>query len=117
MRSRFKWILSGCFAMAALMASPMRANAAIELSALLPIRAIYTNPQGGFLLILEASNPACGSSGNQFNVFVGQVGMTADGAKSALAAVLTAYAVGKPVRVYFDPAIVGCPIQQVALMP
>ena len=43
--------------------------------------------------------------------------MTADGAKSALAAVLTAYAVGKPVRVYFDPAIVGCPIQQVALMP
>jgi len=93
------------------------ASSAITLSALMPIEAIYTGPNGNFLLIMEASNPACGSSGNQFNVYIGQVGMTADGAKAALAAVLTAYALDKPIRVYFDPAIAGCPVQQVSLIP
>ena len=100
-----------------LAAASNTASAAITLSPLMPISAIYAGTNGSFLLILEASNPACGSSGNQFNVSIGQVGMTADGAKAALAAVLTAYAIGQPIRVYFDPAIAGCPVMQVNLTP
>ena len=115
MRLRVNLVLT--FALVWTMSAASPANAAIQISPSMPIAGIYTSPQGGFLLILEASNPACGPSGNQFNVYVGQVGMTADGARGALAAVLTAFALGKPIRVYFDPTIAGCPIQQVNLQP
>ena len=117
MKSRIRSLMVSSIAAACLLASVNTANAAIELSALMPIDAIFTNPQGGFLLLLPASNPSCGNSGNQFNVEIGQLSMTADGAKGALAAVLTAYALGKPIRVYFDRTIPGCPISEVMLAP
>jgi hypothetical protein len=99
----------------ACLASSRSAEAAIELSPSLQINAIFSNPQGGFLMLLPASNPACGPSGNQFNVFVGQLSVTADGAKGALATALMAYAMNIPIRVYFDPALPGCPVQQVII--
>jgi hypothetical protein len=82
----------------------------------MPIAGII-NHSGGFLVLMEASNPSCGSSGNQFNVSIGQNGMSADGAKSALAVVLAALATERPIIVLFDPAIAGCPIQQIWLKP
>lgn len=115
MNTRIRAVLISAIASVALLASSGRAHAAIELSPSVPISAVLTNPSGGFLSLLPASNPACGSSGNQFNVSIGQVGMTADGAKSALAVALTAYALSVPIRVYFDPSIAGCPVQQVIL--
>lgn len=99
------------------LSSPGIGHAANAWSASLPIEAIITNPAGGFLLLLPASNPSCGSSGNQFNVTAGVNSMTAEGAKAALAAVMTAYALGKPVIVLFDSAIAGCPVQQVYIKP
>lgn len=108
-------LLPFILACAAYFATPGVAVASTQLSAELPISGILSNPQGGFLLLLSASNPACGSSGNQFNVWVGTYpgGMTSDGAKSAMGVALTAYALGKPIRIYFDPAISGCPISQI----
>jgi hypothetical protein len=117
MHIRLTSITVSIIAAGGFMAASEPAFAAIQLSAQLPITAIITGPQGGFLLLLPASNWACGSSGNQFNVTVGQVGMTADGAKAALAVTLMAYAQGKLIRVYFDPAIAGCPVQQVYIEP
>jgi hypothetical protein len=99
------------------MATIQAAEAANAWSAELNIEGVITNPAGGFLLLLPASNPACGSSGNQFNVTVGVNSLTADGAKVALAQVLTAYAMGKKIIVLFDSAIAGCPVQQVYLKP
>ena len=106
-------------ACAACISAPGVTEAGTQLSAELPIGGILTNPQGGFLLLLNASNPACGSSGNQFNVWVGTFpgAMTSDGAKGALAVAMTAYSLGKPIRVYFDPAISGCPVSQVWIAP
>lgn len=111
MHARLTSIIASITALCGLIAPLGTATAAIELSAQLHINAILSAPQGGFLLLLPASNPACGNSGNQFYVTVGQVGMTAEGAKAALAVALTAYALKKPIRVYFDPAISGCPVQ------
>ena len=81
----------------------------------IPITSVITNGAGGFLLLLNLSDPACGSSGNQFNVVVNVNGQTADGAKSALATVLTALALGKSVSVVVDDTQYGCPIQQVRI--
>jgi hypothetical protein len=92
-------------------------SAANDWTAELPIQGTISNPQGGFLLLLPASNPACSSSGNQFNVYVGVNSVTADGAKAALALAMTAYAMGKPVVVLFDSAIAGCVVQQVYIKP
>ena len=115
MKGRIRSLMVASIAATCMLASVEKANAAIALSELLPIDGIYTNPQGGFLVLLPASNPSCGNSGNQFNVYIGQAGMTADGAKGALAAALLAFGMGKPIRVYFDPTIPGCPIMQVIL--
>ena len=117
MNSRMKSMVASTLISLGSLVAANTASAAIELSPQLPISGILTNPQGGFLMLLTASNPACGSSGNQFNVTIGAAGMTAEGAKSALAAALTAYALGKPVRVYFDPALPGCPVQMVWIEP
>jgi hypothetical protein len=103
--------------LASVFGAPGIAMATNAWTAELPIDGIISNPQGGFLLLLPASNPACGSSGNQFNVFVGVNSVTADGAKSALALAMTAYALGKPLIVLFDSAIAGCAVQQVYIKP
>lgn len=80
-----------------------------------PIQSVISNPQGGFLLLIPASDPACGSSGNQFNGTPNVNSMTLDGANAALAVLLTALALNKPVSVVADDTLSGCPIEQVRI--
>jgi hypothetical protein len=82
-----------------------------------PVSSIINGPNGGFLLLLEASNPNCGLSGNQFNVNPGQNSVTADGVKAALAVALMAVASGRPISIVVDDTIAGCPVQQIRLDP
>jgi hypothetical protein len=82
-----------------------------------PVQSIVTLNNGGFILLLEASDPACGNSGNQFYVQAGLNGQTAEGVKSALAVALTAVATGKTVSAFVDTAISGCPVQYLQLNP
>ena len=117
MTKRAKGFHSVVIMLASVFGASGTAVAANAWTAELQIQGIISNPQGGFLLLLPASNPACGSSGNQFNVSVGVNSVTADGAKVALALAMTAYAMGKPVVVLFDGAIAGCPVQQVYIKP
>jgi hypothetical protein len=80
----------------------------------LPVSSVISNPDGGFLLLLNsASDPACGPSGNQFNAIPNVNGMTTDGAKAALAVLLTALALNKQVSIVRDDTQSGCPIAQV----
>ena len=72
---------------------------------------------GGFILLLEASDAACGPSGNQFYVQAGSNGMTADGVKSTLAVVLTALAMGRTVNALVDTTLGGCPVQLAQINP
>jgi hypothetical protein len=67
--------------------------------------------------LLTASNPACGSSGNQFRITPGVNSVTAEGAKTAFGIAMTAFAMGKPVMVLFDSTLPGCAVQQVYLQP
>jgi hypothetical protein len=83
----------------------------------LPVSSIMTYPNGDFLLILEASDPNCGPSGNLFYVLSGLNGQTADGVKAALAMALTAFTSGKTVSVYTDTAVSNCPVQLVRINP
>ena len=104
-------------ASAGFLAAAPPAGAAEVLVGPLQISAVITNPQGGFLLLATATQPGCGPSGNQFNAWVGASYMTADGMKGALAVVLAAYAMGKPIKFYYNNALTGCPITQVWLEP
>jgi hypothetical protein len=79
----------------------------------LPISSILNNLDGGFLVLLPASDPACGSSGNHFNVDPGVNGQTTDSVKATLAIVLAAFAMGKSITIYADNTQPGCPIQLV----
>jgi hypothetical protein len=76
-----------------------------------PVKSVITLNNGGFILLLEASDPACGSSGNQFYVQTGLNGQTTEGVKVALAVALTAFSTGRTVNAYVDTAINGCPVQ------
>jgi hypothetical protein len=106
---------SAIAAVAAIICAPSTALAANAWSAELPIDAVISQPDGGVLLLIAASNPACGSSGNQFHITPGVNGLTADGAKTAVATALLAFASGRKVVVLFDSVINGCPVQQVML--
>jgi hypothetical protein len=81
----------------------------------LPISSILNNLDGGFLLVLPASDPSCGPSGNHFNVDPGVNGQTTDSVKTTMALVLTAFAMGKTITIYADHALPGCPVQLVLL--
>ena len=89
------------------------ANAANAWVGPIPITSVISAPNGGFLLLLNLSDPACGSSGNQFNAIPNVNGMTIDGAKAALAVLLTALALNKQVSIIMDDTQNGCPIQEV----
>jgi hypothetical protein len=81
-----------------------------------PVHSIVAHPFG-FILILEASDPACGPSGNQFYVQAGLNSQTADGVKSILAVAMLALSTGRTVNALVDTAISGCPVQQLQLNP
>jgi hypothetical protein len=83
-----------------------------------PIVGLYNVPTGGFLMFLPpGTDPACGPSSNLFYVLPGQNGVTADGAKAALAIALTAFTLGKTVNILYDNTISNCPIQIVWINP
>jgi hypothetical protein len=75
-----------------------------------PVASVISLANGGFILLLEASDPACGPSGNQFYVQAGLNGQTAEGVKVTLAVALTALSSGRTVNALVDTAINGCPV-------
>jgi hypothetical protein len=81
----------------------------------LPISSILNNLDGGVLLLLPASDPACGSSGNQFNITANRNGQTAESVKTTLAIVWMAYSLGKTINIYVDNTLPGCPVQLVQI--
>lgn len=82
----------------------------------MPVSSVISSPDGGFLLLLNsAGDPACGPSGNQFNAIPNVNGMTTEGAKAALAVLLTALALNKQVSMVRDDTQSGCPIQGVRI--
>jgi hypothetical protein len=106
-------LFAAAYALAAYTASSP-ASAANAWIGPFPISSVISSQSGGFLLLLNAaSDPACGSSGNQFNAVPTLNGMTSDGAKSALAVLLTALALNKQVSIIMDDTQSGCPIAQV----
>ena len=92
-------------------------NAANAWKSSLSISSILNNLDGGFLLLLPAGDPACGPSGDHFNVDPSINGQTADSVKTTLALVLTAYATGKTINIYADDTLPGCPVQLVQVNP
>ena len=98
---------------AILVAFSHTSNAANAWYSPLPITSILNNLDGGFLMLLSASDAACGPSGNQFHVDPAVNGQTTDSVKTTLAIVLSAFAMGKTITVYADNAIPGCPVQLV----
>jgi len=98
---------------AILVAFSHTSNAANAWYSPLPISSVLNNLDGGFLILLPASDPACGSSGNHFNVDPGVNGQTTDSVKTTLAIVLAAFAMGKMIIIYADNALPGCPVQLV----
>jgi hypothetical protein len=92
-------------------ASGQQAVAANSWKSNFRVQSIVSLNNGGFILMLQASDPACGASGNQFYVQAGLNGQTAEGVKIALAVALTAFSTGKTVNAYVDTAINGCPVQ------
>lgn len=81
-----------------------------------PVQSIIAH-QAGFILILEASDPACGPSGNQFWVEPNLNSQTAEGVKRVLAVAMMAMATGRTVNVLVDTAVAGCPVQQLQVNP
>ena len=82
----------------------------------LPIEGIIPHPSG-VLLMLTASDPNCGVSGNQFNAVINANGQTADGVKMILSVALVALTTGRTVDVVVDTSIAGCPVQQIRINP
>jgi hypothetical protein len=89
-------------AAAILLGLSQTSNAANAWYSPLPISSILNNLDGGFLVLLPASDPACGSGGNSFNVDLGVNGQTTDSVKATLAIVLAAFATGKTITIYAD---------------
>ena len=108
-------LAAACVAALALPSKTVTAANAWKYS--LTISSFVNNLDGGFLLFLPANDPACGASGNQFNVDPGANGQTVESVKTTLALVLTAYATGKTINIYTDNAVAGCPIQLVQVNP
>jgi hypothetical protein len=82
----------------------------------LPVHSIVAH-QAGFILILEASDPACGPSGNQFYVEPNLNSQTAEGVKRLMSLAMLAIATGRTVNALVDTSINGCPVQQLQLNP
>ena len=81
-----------------------------------PVHSVVAH-QNGFELVLEASDPACGPSGNLFTVQEGLNDQSAEGVKRLLAVALFAMATGKTVNALVDTSISGCPVQQLQVNP
>ena len=109
--------IASCAALLVLLSFGASASAANVWKNNLPISSIMTYPNGDFLLVLPASDPNCGPSGNLFYVLAGQNGQTAEGLKAALAMALTAFTTGKTVSVYADTAVGNCPVLLVQINP
>jgi hypothetical protein len=69
-----------------------------------PVLGVQTTGEGGFIFYAPpGTDSACYENGTWFQVKANQNGMTAAGASSNLALVLTALAAGKTITIAYDP--------------
>jgi hypothetical protein len=93
----------------------VQANAANVWRQNLLLKSIIASP-GGVTLFLEASEPVCGPSGDQFNLSVNVNGQTADSVKMLVSIAMAALTTGRTLDVFADTAVAGCPIQLVRIV-
>jgi hypothetical protein len=79
------------------------------------VRWIYPQGDGGLVVAFQTDSPSCTSPAtpDYYYVYVGQNGVTAEGFKNILAALLSAAAQGRAVQFAFDNATGACYVNRV----
>jgi len=81
------------------------------------VQLVYPMNDGSFSVGVSTILPVCYSSGSgvYLSVTPGQNAVTADGAKSMLATVLTAFALGKSISVAYDDSTANCYVNRLLI--
>ena len=82
-----------------------------------PIRMLYPNADGTYVLILNANMAACGGITGYKYLYIkaGQNGVTADGQKNIIATSMLAFAADRNTSIVYDDSTTNCWINRISV--